>query len=111
MCHSHHSHSVGTTTSHSESHSETIDTREIPIFGSRGGVSSGTTHSTTYGHGGSATVNVGAGHDDDLVEREARSLAAQISRLADVLTVREFAALRLKIDGTFDHLLFDDGSS
>ena len=53
----------------------------------------------------SNTVRVGAGHDDDLVEREAHSLAAQISRLADVLTVREFNRLRLKLDGIFDDFL------
>ena len=46
--------------------------------------------------------------DDDLVGREARSLATQIGVLADILTVREFTLLRLKIDGTFDHLLFGD---
>ncbi len=61
--------------------------------------------SSTTSHGSSTTTT-----DVDLVEREAHSLAAQLTRLADVLTVREFAALRLKIDGTFDHLLFDDGS-
>ena len=81
MCHSHHS--------RSESHGET----------------------RTFGHSRSVGVNFGTSTTvDDLVEREAYSLTAQISRLADVLTVREFAALRLKIDGTFDHLLFDDGS-
>ena len=89
MCHSHHT--------RGESHGETrtfVHSRSV-------GVNFGT--STTGGEHSTTTA-------DDLVEREAHSLAAQISRLADVLTVREFAALRLKIDGTFDHLLFDDGS-
>ena len=68
----------------------TLDTPgEITIFG----------RSCTIGESSSQC------HDDDLVEREAYSLADQISRLADALTVREFAALRLKIDGTFDDLL------
>ena len=86
MCHSHHT--------RSESHGETIDTSEIPMFWRSSSITSG--------------ISTAA---DDLVEREAYSLTAQLTRLADVMTVREFAALHLKIDGTFDALLFDDGSA
>ena len=74
----------------------------------------------TFGHSRSVGVNfgtsttegvsVGAGHVDDLVEREAHSLAAQISRLADVLTVTEFCSLRIKLDSEFDRLLFGQQS-
>ncbi len=95
MCHSHHT--------RGESHGETIGHGDTRTFShSRSvGVSFGT---TTMGGEHSTTT-------DDLVEREAHSLAAQLTRLADVMTVREFAALHLKIDGTFDALLFDDGSA
>ncbi len=91
--------------------SKSID--DIPFYQKRNPPMRSTTYTSTHGTNGvscSDGESVGAGHDDDLVEREAHSLAAQISRLADVLTVTEFCSLRIKLDSEFDRLLFGQQS-